>query len=34
MVLVEIADWGLGFGVWFLDGKRCKEHCNSIRMHL
>jgi len=31
--LVEIGDLGVRFWRMIVGWKRCKEHCNSIRMH-
>ena len=33
MVLVEIGDLGVRFWSMIFGWKRCKEHCNSVRMH-
>jgi len=33
MVLVEIVDLGVRFWSMIFGWKRCREHCNSVRMH-
>jgi len=33
MVLVEIGDLGVRFWSMIFGWKRCKEHCNSVRIH-